>query len=72
MTMNIYDENTLYIAAEKPDEATGLPAGIFVYDITGNNADDICCLFESEHVGGSVKKLIYKGNGRENLDRPRK
>jgi len=72
MTMNIYDENTLYIAAEKPDEATGLPAGIFVYDITGNNADDVCCLFESEHAGGSVKKLIYKGNGRENLDRPRK
>lgn len=63
MVFNPYDANTLYIAAENLDEESELKASIFIYDVTGNSAAEL--LFKGDKAGGSVKDLIYKGNGRE-------
>ena len=40
-----------------------MKASIFVYDITDKGAAKL--LFEDHKVGGTVKQMIYKGNGRE-------
>ena len=63
MIFNTYDAKTLYIAAENADEESEMKASLFIYDI----ADDASAklLFKDDKVGGSVKDLIYKGNGRE-------
>lgn len=57
-----YDAKTLSIAAENADEESEMKASL-IYDI----ADDASAklLFKDDKVGGSVKDLIYKGNGRE-------
>lgn len=58
-----YDAKKLSIAAENADEESEMKASLFIYDI----ADDASAklLFKDDKVGGSVKDLIYKGNGRE-------
>ena len=63
MIFNTYDANTLYIAAENADEESEMKASMLIYDIS----DDASAkqLFKDDKVGGSVKDLIYKGNGRE-------
>ena len=65
ITFNTYDANTMYIAANNLDEISELKATIFVYDITDKTTAKQ--LFKGEKAGGSVKQLIYKGNGDEYL-----
>lgn len=63
MIFNVYDANTLYIAAENGDEESEMKASMFIYDISDNASAKQ--LFKGDKVGGSVKDFIYKGNGRE-------
>ena len=63
MIFNTYDANTLYIAAENGDEESEMKASLFIYDISDNASAKQ--LFKGDKAGGSVKDLIYKGNGRE-------
>ncbi len=60
---NNYDPNTVYIAAENLDEKSQMKASLFIYDIKDNSK--AVKLFEDHQVGGAVKQLIFKGNGRE-------
>ena len=39
----------------------------FIYDISDNSSAEK--LFEDHKVGGTVRRLIYKGNGKENDER---
>lgn len=58
-----YDPDTMYIAAEDKSETSAMVASIYVYNVAdGGKAKK---LFEGNNVGGKVRKLIYKGNGRE-------
>ena len=63
MIFNVYDANTLYIAAENADEQSEMKASMFIYDISDDASAKL--LFNDDKVGGTVKDLIYKGNGRE-------
>ena len=63
MIFNTYDAKTLYIAAENADEESEMKASMFIYDISDDASAKL--LFKDDKVGGSVKDLIYKGNGRE-------
>lgn len=60
---NRFDANTVYIAANDLDEEGEMKAAIFIYDVSDNLTAKK--LFEDRKVGGSVKQLIYKGNGKE-------
>lgn len=40
-----------------------MKASVFVYDVSDNTSAKK--LFEDHQAGGSVKQLIYKGNGKE-------
>lgn len=60
---NRFDVNTVYIAADDLDEEGEMKASIFIYDVSDNISAKK--LFEDYNVGGSVKQLIYKGNGKE-------
>lgn len=63
MIFNVYDAKTLYIAAENADEQSEMKASMFIYDISDDASAKL--LFKGDKVGGTVKDLIYKGNGRE-------
>lgn len=63
MIFNVYDTDTLYIAAENGDEESEMKASLFIYDISDNASAKQ--LFKGDRAGGSVKDFIYKGNGRE-------
>ena len=63
IVFNTYDTNTMYVAANNLDETSELKATIFVYDITDPTTAKL--LFKGEKAGGSVKQLVYKGNGSE-------
>ena len=63
MIFNVYDAKTLYIAAENADEQSDMKASMFIYDISDDASAKL--LFKDDKVGGTVKDLIYKGNGRE-------
>jgi len=63
MIFNVYDAKTLYIAAENADEQSEMKASMFIYDISDDASAKL--LFKDDKVGGTVKDLIYKGNGRE-------
>lgn len=63
IVFNRYDVNTLYLAAENLDETGELKASLFIYDISDNSSARL--LFEDHRIGGSVKQLLYKGNGKE-------
>ena len=45
-----------------------MKASLFIYDIAGDASAKL--LFKDDKVGGSVKDLIYKGNGREHESIP--
>lgn len=64
MTFNLYDKNSLYIAAENTKEESELKASIFIYDVADKSVGKK--LFEGNKAGGSVQALIFKGNGRDN------
>lgn len=63
IVFNRYDVNTLYVAAENADEPGEMKASLFIYDISDNSSARL--LFEDHRVGGSVRQLLYKGNGKE-------
>lgn len=63
LVFNPYDSATLYIAAENADEQSEMKASLFIYDVSDKTAAKQ--LFADDRVGGSVKQLIYKGNGKE-------
>ena len=63
LVFNPYDSATLYIAAEKADEQSEMKASLFIYDVSDKSASKQ--LFADDRVGGTVKQLIYKGNGKE-------
>ena len=63
LVFNPYDVDTLYIAAEDTAETGEMKASLFIYDISDNSSAEK--LFEGHRAGGSVKQLIYKGNGKE-------
>ena len=69
MVFNQFDQNTLYIAAEDLDEKEDMKASIFVYDISDKQTGKL--LFAGHKVGGTVKDLIYKGNGKEYTTAPK-
>lgn len=63
IVFNPFDANTVYIAADNLGEAGEMKASVFVYDVSDNTSAKK--LFEDHQAGGSVKQLIYKGNGKE-------
>lgn len=63
LVFNPYDSATLYIAAENADEQSEMKASLFIYDVSDKSASKQ--LFADDRVGGTVKQLIYKGNGKE-------
>ena len=63
MIFNVYDAKTLFIAAENADEQSEMKASMFIYDISDDASAKL--LFKDDKVVGTVKDLIYKGNGRE-------
>lgn len=63
IVFNPFDANTVYIAADNLGEAGEMKASVFVYDVSDNTSAER--LFEGHRAGGSVKQLIYKGNGKE-------
>ena len=63
IVFNPFDANTVYIAADNLGEAGEMKASVFVYDVSDNTSAEK--LFEGHRAGGSVKQLIYKGNGKE-------
>ena len=67
LVFNPYDVDTLYIAAEDTAETGEMKASLFIYDISDNSSAEK--LFEDHKVGGTVRRLIYKGNGKENDER---
>ena len=44
-----------------------MKASLFIYDISDNSSAEK--LFEDHKVGGTDRRLIYKGNGKENDER---
>lgn len=60
---NPYDADTMYIAAEDRLEGSSLKAAIFVYNVKDHNVGKK--VFEGKNVGGRVRQMIYKGDGRE-------
>lgn len=63
MAFNNYDAGKIFIAAENLDENGEMKASLFIYDISDKTAAKL--LFKEDRVGGSVRSLIYKGNGYE-------
>ncbi len=64
IALNIYDPETLYIAAENQDEASELKASLFVYSIKDGAGKQ---LYAEHKVGAAVRQLIYKGDATENV-----
>lgn len=63
IVFNQFSFDEIYIAAEDKNATGDKKASLFVYDIKDNASAKE--LFREDGVGGTVKKLIYKGNGKE-------
>lgn len=64
IAFDVYNPYRMFVAADDKNEKGELKAAIYVFDVT-NATKPATQMFAEEHVGGSVKKLIYKGNGLE-------
>ncbi len=67
MIFNRYDADTIYIAAEDTEAEGEMKASLFIYNVADKTAAKL--LFEDHNIGGSIKQLIYKGNGKESVER---
>lgn len=63
IVFNPYNKKQMYVAAQDTKAPINQSATIFIINITDNEKGKI--INKSEHLGGEIHNLIYKGNGTE-------
>ncbi len=64
---NPYNSNEMYVAAEDKKASKYSCASVFIINATNKESGKI---IEADHnVGGKIRRMVFKGNGKEHLDR---
>ncbi|WP_028896624.1 PKD-like domain-containing protein [Prevotella sp. HUN102] len=63
IVFNPYNPSQMYVAAQNTKAAANESATIFVLDVSSNATAKV--LYTGSKLGGTIRNLIYKGNGKE-------
>lgn len=64
---NPYNSNEMYVAAENKKAPAHACASVFIINATNKEGGKV--VEADHHVGGKIRRMVFKGNGQENLDR---
>lgn len=67
IVFNPYNSNEMYVAAENKNAPDNLCASVFIINVANKEGGKV---IEADHnVGGKIRRMVFKGNGKEHLDR---